>query len=582
MIDFEKNLLWDKFKFSYQSLEEKKEIELPFKLLILGDFSNASSDREIELLKPTAIDFSNFSKVISSHKIKVCLDIALADENGQIIYIDVDIAFNSIESFEPKQLIANVPYLILHLQLMAHIKLQVEAKTDLSKTLTGPEKALLKQCEIDINSINDVDLIFVTYDINEHMYNILDVILHHEKFQKIEGIWRNLYQLVSVAQDFDNVLIDILDISHEQLEENFVANRDIKESLLFDIVYFQEYAQFGGQPYTAMIADYEFGGGMQDLTFLRTIAQISRAAHVPFIGGLSPRFFGSNDFTQLTHINDLVELSTSAKYIKWRNFQQEINSIYVGLALPRIKLRAGYQYGSGILGPMPYEENTRISPKNVLLGNASFAYAQCLINSFAKHGICSDICGVEGGSIQVSNQHNGINSFPDYAVECVLSEQKVQQLTSLGLLSLSVNKRTDNIFFNSGNSVRWGSLSTPHTRASEQTLNAQVEAQLSYLFVIARIAHYLKVVQRESIGSLVSISEVQIELNRWLKQYISDVENPAPGVRSRKPLKKAEVLLDNVTIDGYHQLNLTVTPHMKYMGNNFVLSLALSADEIKR
>ncbi len=582
MIDFENNLLWDQFKFSYQSLEENKEIELPFKLLILGDFSNADSDREIESLKPTAIDLNNFDKVIKSHKVNISLDIALADDNGQINYIDVDIVFQSLKSFEPEQLIESVPYLMAHLQLMADLKLQVEAQNVLSETLTAQEKTLLKQCEIDIDNINEVELTFVLYDINEHMYNILDVILHHEQFQKIEGIWRNLHQLVTVAHKVDNVLIDILDISHEQLEENFIANRDIKESLLFDIVYFQEYAQFGGQPYTAMIADYEFGAGIQDLTFLRTIARISISAHVPFIGGLSPRFFGSSDFTQLTNINDIVELSSSAKYIKWRNFQQEINSSYVGLALPRIRLRAGYKYGSGILGPMPYEENTRINTKNVLLGNASFAYAQCLITSFAKHGICSDICGVDGGNIQLASQQNGMNAFPDYAVECVLTEQKIQQLTSLGLLSLSVNKRTNNIFFNSGNSVRWGSLSIPNTRTSEQVLNAQVEAQLSYLFVIARIAHYLKVVQRESIGSLVSISEVQIELNRWLKQYISDVETPAPGVRSRKPLKKAEVILDKAKQDGHHQLNLTVTPHMKYMGNDFVLSLSLSANDLKR
>jgi predicted component of type VI protein secretion system len=53
-------------------------------------------------------------------------------------------------------------------------------------------------------------------------------------------------------------------------------------------------------------------------------------------------------------------------------------------------------------------------------------------------------------------------------------------------------------------------------------------------------------------------------------------------VRSRKPLKKAEVILDKAKQDGHHQLNLTVTPHMKYMGNDFVLSLSLSANDLKR
>ena len=580
MIAFDNNLLWDQFKFSYQSVDDNKEIVLPFKLLILGDFSHADNNREIESLKPITIDFNNFNQVVSNQHITICLEIVLADESGQITYIDVDIAFESLESLAPEQLIANVPYLKAHLQLMADVKRLVELQTVLATNLTAQEKILLTQCEIAIDSINRQDLAFVLYSINEHMHKMLDVILHHEQFQKIEGIWRNLHQLVEVAATVDNVIIDILDISHEVLDDNFVGNRDIKESLLFDIVYFQEYAQFGGQPYTAMIADYEFGAGSQDLTFLRTMAKISRAAHVPFIGGLSPRFFGSSDFSQLTHVNDIAELSASPRYIKWRSFQQDINSAYIGLALPRIKLRAGYSYRSGILGPLPYQENTRLSSQNILLGNASFVYAQCLINSFAKYGMCTDLCGVEGGSIQLPSQHTDTTAFPDYGVECVLTEQKNQQLTSLGLLSLSVNKRTNNIFFNSGNSVRWGSLSIPTTRTNEQVLNAQVEAQLSYLFVIARIAHYLKVVQRENIGSLVSSSDIKVELNRWLKKYISDVENPAPDVRSRKPLKKAEVMLATADKDGQHQLNLTVTPHMKYMGNDFILALTLSANEL--
>jgi len=98
------------------------------------------------------------------------------------------------------------------------------------------------------------------------------------------------------------------------------------------------------------------------------------------------------------------------------------------------------------------------------------------------------------------------------------------------------------------------------------------------LFVISRIAHYLKVVERDNVGSLKNVSELQSELNRWLRRYVSDVENPAPSVRARKPLKKAEVVLINNEEEGRHHLSVTVTPHMKYMGNDFVLALNILAE----
>ena len=213
-----------------------------------------------------------------------------------------------------------------------------------------------------------------------------------------------------------------------------------------------------------------------------------------------------------------------------------------------------------------------------MLGNASFAFARCLIASFDKFSVCTDICGPVGGRVLPTCQLNSEKSYPDFPVECVLSEQKIAQLSGLGLLPLAINKRINELVFSAAGSIRWGNLATPTTRSPSELLDAQVEAQLPYLFVISRIAHYLKVVLRDDIGSLKTITEVQSELNRWLRRYISDVENPAPGVRTRKPLKIAEVVLQETTSDGRYQMSLSVVPHMKYMGSDFVLALTFLTD----
>ncbi|WP_341205719.1 type VI secretion system contractile sheath large subunit [uncultured Psychrosphaera sp.] len=568
---------WDKLSFSYQTVDDNAEIELPFKMLILGDFTQSNQDGDTHLLKPSRVSFDTFNQFFASQSLTIQLEMAVADIDENISYIDVDVNLKSMADFEAFELVNSVPYLKAHKDLMVDLQVILNKNNLDGIYFSEAQKQLLKQCNVQPDSITIAELPFILCDVNEHLYEMLDIVLHHSKFQKLESIWRNLKQLLNSAKEIKNTHFEILDISQQHLDEDFYANRDIRESILFDIVYFQEYAQYGGHPYTAIIADYEFANGAQDLALLKNIANVCHAAHVPFIAGLSAKFMGCETFDQLASLSDLSELYSSSKYIKWRNFQQDVTSSYIGLVLPSINLRKGYNYPAGVLGGMPYRENVRGS-NNVLLGNASFAYAQCLVNSFAKYNVCTDLCGPVGGAVSVEYLSDSTNRIPDFPIECVFSETKLNQLSNLGLLPLAVNKRQNEIFFNTAGSLRWGSLSIPTTRTTAEKLNGQVEAQLPYLFIISRIAHYLKVVQREQIGSLDSISELQTELNRWLRRFTSDVENPAASVRSRKPLKKAEIVITGKGVDEIPQMSLSVVPHMKYLGNDFVLTLNFSTD----
>lgn len=579
MITLESNKEWDKLEFNYQSIDGDENASLPFKLLVLGDFSLSDDSRAIHILKPQKIDQSSFDRVLKAQNITVNIEVALATDDSNIEYIDIDLRIESMACFEPLTLIKSVSYLNALQTLITRINSLVNDGSSLEEQKFSPsELSLLAQCGVELSNINDVELPFVICDINEHLFEMLDLILHHEQFQQLESIWRNLSQLVSCADDAQGCFIEFLDLSQEQIMEDFQVNRDVKDSLLFDVVYQQEFAQYGGQPYTAMVADYEFGSGMQDIALLRAIGKVANAAHAPFIAGVSPKFFVGDDFNSLASTGDIEELISSPKYIKWRVLQQEPLSSYIALALPRIQLRNGYSFPAGAIGPLPYEENTRLTTDKVLLGNASFAFGRCLINSFARFSVCTDICGIEGGRVLPACDSGVEQHFPNFPIECVLSEKKVSQLAQIGLLPLSINKRINELIFNVAGSIRWGSLTIPVSRTTDEILHAQVEAQLPYLFVISRIAHYLKVVERDNVGSLKNVSELQSELNRWLRRYVSDVENPAPSVRARKPLKKAEVVLSNNEEEGRHHLSITVVPHMKYMGSDFVLALDILAE----
>ena len=60
------------------------------------------------------------------------------------------------------------------------------------------------------------------------------------------------------------------------------------------------------------------------------------------------------------------------------------------------------------------------------------------------------------------------------------------------------------------------------------------------MFIITRLAHYIKVLQRENIGSWKERSDLERELNNWINQYVAEMDDAgaAPcgrGGRSARP-----------------------------------------------
>jgi type VI secretion system protein ImpC len=61
---------------------------------------------------------------------------------------------------------------------------------------------------------------------------------------------------------------------------------------------------------------------------------------------------------------------------------------------------------------------------------------------------------------------------------------------------------------------------------------------------------------------------------------VSDQENPSQAVRSRRPLRQAQIVVENVEGDpGWYKVDIKVRPHFKYMGAYFTLSLVGKLDQ---
>ncbi len=104
-------------KYSPSNGDAKEEIELPFKVMVLGDFTQQEDDRPVEERKAININKDNFNEVLSKHKLNIdfTVDDKLSDEEGS--ELSVNLKFDNIRDFEPESIIRQIPELNKLLEL---------------------------------------------------------------------------------------------------------------------------------------------------------------------------------------------------------------------------------------------------------------------------------------------------------------------------------------------------------------------------------------------------------------------------------------------------------------------------------
>jgi len=421
-------------------------------------------------------------------------------------------------------------------------------------------------------------------NIDQKLCMQVDAILHNGEFQKLESSWRSLKFLIDRTDFRENIKVEILSVAKDDLLDDFEDAPEITKSGLYRMAYTQEYGQFGGKPYGLMLGNYEFGPGPQDVKLLQNMASVATMAHAPFIAAANPSFFGLDSFSDLPNLKDLKSIFEGPQYIKWQSFRESEDSRNVGLTLPHFLLRLPYGQDTQPIKSFNYKEGVTSGNGDFLWGNAAFAFATRLMDSFAKYRWCANIIGPQGGG--------SIEDLPMYQyesmgelqtkipTEILVSERREFELAEEGFVALTMRKGSDNAAFFSANSVQKPKNFGTTKEGKEAELNYKLGTQMPYTFIISRLAHYIKVIQRENIGTWKERGDLERELNNWIRQYVADQDNPSPGVRSRRPLRQAEITVSDVAGDpGWYRVSLKVKPHFKYMGASFTLSLVGKLDK---
>jgi type VI secretion system protein ImpC len=289
-------------------------------------------------------------------------------------------------------------------------------------------------------------------------------------------------------------------------------------------------------------------------------------AHAPFIASAGPSFFGLNSFDRLPALKDLQDIFSGPRYAKWQAFRQP------------------YDPEGNPVRAFVYKENVDDRHDNFLWGNAAFAFASRITDSFAKYRWAANIIGPRSGGAVDDLPVHLYESLGDIEMkiptEILISDRREYELAEQGFIALTMRKGSDNAAFFSANSCQKPRFFGSSVEAKAAELNYRLGAQLPYLFIVSRLAHYIKVLQREHIGSWKERTDLERELNTWVRQFVADQENPSSDTRSRRPLRDARVVVEDVEGDpGWYRVSLSVRPHFKYMGAYFTLSLVGKLDK---
>jgi len=416
-------------------------------------------------------------------------------------------------------------------------------------------------------------------EIDRKLTSQVNEILHHEKFQALEGSWRGLHFLVNNTETDEMLKIRVMNVSKAELGKTLKRYKGTAwdQSPIFKRLYEEEFGQLGGQPYGCLVGDYHFDHSPPDVELLRGMAQVAAAAHAPFIAGAAPGALQMDSWQELSNPRDLTKIFQTPEYAAWRSLRESEDSRYIGLAMPRFLSRLPYGAKTSPVEEFNFEEETEgADHRKYTWSNSAYAMATNINRSFKMYGWVSRIRGVESGG---AVENLPVHTFPtdDGGVdmkcptEIAISDRREAELAKNGFMPLVHKKNTDFAAF-----IGAQSLHQPaEYEDPDATRNANLAARLPYLFATCRFAHYLKCIVRDKVGSFKERHEMERWLTDWITQYVDgDPANSSETTKAEKPLAAAEVVVEEVEGNpGYYTSKFFLRPHYQLEGLTVSLRL---------
>lgn len=391
--------------------------------------------------------------------------------------------------------------------------------------------------------------------IDAAMSTQLAAIMHDDAFQKLEGSWRGLHHLVMSSETGSTLKIRVMNIGKRELFKDLDKAVEFDQSQTFKKIYEAEFGSPGGEPYGALIGDYEFTNHPEDIDTLSKMSQVAAAGFAPFLSAADPKLIGMDSYSELSKPRDLEKIFLDESYAKWRSFRDSEDSRFAVLTMPRSLSRLPYGKNTKVVEEFDYEEveldekgNSKpVDHGNYAWMNSSYVLGAQMTSAYSKFGWCTAIRGAEnGGKVEGLPAHIFTADDGDQAMKCpteiAITDRREAELSKLGFLPLCHYKNTDYaVFFGSQTTQKPKKYDKP-----EATANAAISARLPYIMATSRIAHFLKVIARDKIGSFMERQDCEDWLKRWIANYVSTDPHPSDDVKARYPLAEAEIKVEDI------------------------------------
>ncbi|HYH83776.1 MAG TPA: type VI secretion system contractile sheath large subunit [Longimicrobium sp.] len=399
-------------------------------------------------------------------------------------------------------------------------------------------------------------------------------VLHDSLFQTLEASWRGLGQLVMNTETSEMLKLRVLSATVDEVHKDLAGAIDSDQSALFKKLYEEEYGTFGGNPYSVLLFDHEFGRDAQEIELATLLSQVAAAAHAPVIAAASPKLFDFDwvDYTRLPLPRDLSKIFESIDMAKWRDLRATEDSRYLTLVMPRVMMRLPYgadsatETGTAPVDGMAFDEvSTLLAHKDYLWGTAVWALGQQITQAFSLYGWCAAIRGVEGGGlVEGLPLHTFTTPAGDMVAkeptEVAITDRREKELNDLGFIALCYEKGSDSACFFGGATVQKPQVYTVPAASA----NAQASSLLPYILAASRFAHYIKKIGREKVGGFQTRGGLEKYLNNWIADYVLLNDDAPQSSKARFPLREARIDVTEVPGQvGAYNATVFLRPHFQ-------------------
>ena len=196
---------------------------------------------------------------------------------------------------------------------------------------------------------HDTLIIRVIAKVDGLINKLLNQLLHHPEFKRLEASWRGLQFLVSDLAKAQSrwVKVRMLTVNQSELHKDCGLNTDIEQTVLFNKIYTNEYDTPGGVPFAVLLLDFSMSlrGRVNWLAIIGMLSKIAAASFSSLLMGVQANFFELNNFTELVDDIHLDRCFSQSHYSDWNRCRSNEDMRFIHLVLPRVMWRKPYDQG---------------------------------------------------------------------------------------------------------------------------------------------------------------------------------------------------------------------------------------------